>query len=322
MSVVLRSVGSALSWTPHGGKLNVLIYHRVPAEADPLLPDEPSAATFDWQMAAIAANFHVLGLEEAIERLKSGKLPRRSLCITFDDGYADNATVALPILLKHRLIATFFITTGVLDGGRMWNDSVFETIRAADSGTLDLERWGLGAYQLGDAASRKRAVDEVIRLIKYRPPVERAEIVAGIAQLTRRAVRTDLMMTSEQVRALSRSGMEIGAHTVTHPLLKNLSDADALREIADSRHRLRDILGRDVRVFAYPNGKPAQDYVARDVSSVRNLGFSGAVSTAWGAGTSRSDPFQVPRFTPWDRTPKRFVMRLLHNYLRTREQRV
>jgi peptidoglycan/xylan/chitin deacetylase (PgdA/CDA1 family) len=319
--MVLRSVGSALSWTPHGGKLNVLIYHRVPAEADPLLPDEPCASVFDWQMAAIAANFHVLGLEEAIERLKNGSLPRRALCITFDDGYADNATVALPILLKHRLVATFFITTGVLDGGRMWNDSVIEAMRAADSGMLDLERWGLGAHRLSDAASRKRAVDDVIRSIKYRAPPERAEIAAGIAQLAGRAARSDLMMTSEQVRTLARAGMEIGAHTVTHPLLKNLSDGDARREIADSRDRLRDILGRDVRVFAYPNGKPGKDYAARDVSSVRALGFSGAVSTAWGAGTSRSDPFQVPRFTPWDRTPKRFVLRLLHNYTRTNEQR-
>jgi peptidoglycan/xylan/chitin deacetylase (PgdA/CDA1 family) len=319
--MVLRFVGSVLSWTPHGGKLNVLIYHRVPAETDPLLPDEPCASVFDWQMAAIAANFHVLGLEEAIERLKSGSLPRRSLCITFDDGYADNATVALPILLNHRLVATFFITTGVLDGGRMWNDTVIEAMRVADSGTLDLGRWGLGAHELGDAVSRKHAVDEVIRLIKYRPPAERAGIVADIAALTGQAVGSDLMMTSEQVRTLARSGMEIGAHTVTHPLLKSLNEDEARREIADSRARLRDILGRDVRLFAYPNGKPRKDYVARDVSSVRDLGFSGAVSTAWGAGTARSDPFQLPRFTPWDRTPKRFVMRLLHNYTRTNEQR-
>jgi peptidoglycan/xylan/chitin deacetylase (PgdA/CDA1 family) len=319
--MVLRSVGSALSWTPHGGKLNVLIYHRVPAETDPLLPDEPCARVFDWQMATISANFRVLGLEEAIERLQNRSLPRRSLCITFDDGYADNAAVALPILLKHRLTATFFITTGVLDGGRMWNDSVIEAIRVVDSGVLDLESWGVGVYQIGDAESRKRAVDDVIRSIKYRPSAEREEIVAGIARLAGRAARSDLMMTSEQVRMLARSRMEIGAHTVTHPLLKSLSDGDAHREIADSRDRLRDILGRDVRLFAYPNGKPGKDYVARDVSSVRELGFSGAVSTAWGAGTSHSDPLQVPRFTPWDRTPRRFVMRLLHNYTRTNEQR-
>jgi peptidoglycan/xylan/chitin deacetylase (PgdA/CDA1 family) len=111
--------------------------------------------------------------------------------------------------------------------------------------------------------------------------------------------------------------MEIGAHTVSHSLLSSLGDDAARREIADSRSRLRAITDLDVRLFAYPNGKPRMDYGARDVGIVRELGFAGAVSTAWGAGLRHSDPLQIPRFTPWDRTPTRFVLRLVHNYTRT-----
>jgi peptidoglycan/xylan/chitin deacetylase (PgdA/CDA1 family) len=146
--------------------------------------------------------------------------------------------------------------------------------------------------------------------------------VLEIAARVKNKLRDGLMMSSDEVRGLARAGMTIGAHTVTHSMLRDLSDDDALREIEQSRADLQQIVDSDVRLFAYPNGRPGQDYGARDVGIVQRLGFTGAVSTAWGAGTSRSDPLQVPRFTPWDRTPKRFVLRLMHNYTRTVEQRV
>jgi peptidoglycan/xylan/chitin deacetylase (PgdA/CDA1 family) len=319
---MLNTVASLLSWSPSGCKLAVLIYHRVPAQPDPMLPSEPHARVFDWHMREIAAHFRVLRLGEAVAQLKEGKLAPRSVCITFDDGYADNVEVALPILRRHGLTATFFVTTGTLDGGRMWNDSVIEAVRVADSGELDLESSGLGVHLLGDVRSRVAAVDDLIGRIKYRPNGERAAVVADIVARANRKIRDDLMMTSEQVRELSRAGMEIGAHTVTHSLLRDLTDAEACHEVAASRARLRDITGASVPVFAYPNGRPGKDYGPRDVALVRDLGFEGAVSTAWGAGTAHSDPLQVPRFTPWDRTPKRFLMRLMHNYTRTAEQRV
>ena len=318
---MLRTIASLLSWSPGGHKLTVLIYHRVPAEHDALLPGEPHAAVFDWQMREMAEHFRVVPLHEAIERLREGRLEPRSACITFDDGYADNATVARPILSRHGLTATFFITTGTLDGGRMWNDSLIEAVRCADSGTLDLADCGLGKHSITDVASRRAAVDALIGAVKYQPSRERSAVVARVVERAPRKLDDALMMTSEQVRGLAHSGMQIGAHTVTHSLLRDLGDDEALGEIDGSRSRLRDILGTDVGVFAYPNGKPGRDYGARDVAIVRKLGFAGAVSTAWGAGSVRSDPLQVPRFTPWDRTPKRFVLRLMHNYTRSSEQR-
>jgi peptidoglycan/xylan/chitin deacetylase (PgdA/CDA1 family) len=116
--------------------------------------------------------------------------------------------------------------------------------------------------------------------------------------------------------------MEIGAHTVSHRLLSKLADDEARAEIETSRNVLREITNREIPVFAYPNGRPGQDYGPRDVEIVRQLGFVGAVSTAWGVASRASDPFQLPRFTPWDRTPMRFTARLLHNYLRRNAARV
>jgi hypothetical protein len=92
-----------------------------------------------------------------------------------------------------------------------------------------------------------------------------------------------------------------------------LHSATALAEIADGKHRLEEIIGAPVTLFAYPNGKPGQDYAAEHVRMVREAGFSAAVSTAAGVAAEGSDLFQLPRFTPWDRKPAAFALRLLLN---------
>jgi len=107
--------------------------------------------------------------------------------------------------------------------------------------------------------------------------------------------------------------MEIGAHTVTHPILRNTAPDTARREIVESGRRLAEIVGQPVRLFAYPNGKPGVDYGSEHVQMVRDGGFAAAVSTGWGVATEKSDRFQLPRFTPWDRTPGRFALRLIRN---------
>jgi peptidoglycan/xylan/chitin deacetylase (PgdA/CDA1 family) len=124
------------------------------------------------------------------------------------------------------------------------------------------------------------------------------------------------MLRSDQVRALHAAGMVIGGHTCSHPILASLSLAEAEREIVLGKERLEDILGAPVRLFAYPNGKPGQDYTAEHVRLVERAGFSAAFSTGWGASRSGADLFQLPRFTPWDRGQRGFVLRLIRNMLR------
>ena len=108
--------------------------------------------------------------------------------------------------------------------------------------------------------------------------------------------------------------MEIGGHTVTHPILARLPSSAARTEIVQGREQLESLLGAPVTLFAYPNGKPGQDYLPEHVAMVRELGFSAAVATAWGAASATTDAWQLPRFTPWDKTPARFMVRLLWNY--------
>lgn len=311
----LRVIAGQLSPAGPRARLSILIYHRVLARADALLPAEPDAERFRWQLHVLASVFNVLPLNDAVERLDQGTLPTRAACITFDDGYADNATVALPILREVGLPATFFVATGYLDGGMMFNDQVLETLRRMPEGRIDWPEVGLENQCIQDDQDRKRIAAELIQRLKHLDPAERAEQAQTIAERAPEPLPTDLMMTSAQVRELSAAGMTIGGHTQTHPILARTADEQARAEIAGGRETLEHLLGEPVRLFAYPNGKPDQDYDARHVAMVRDCGFDAAVSTAWGVSTGKSDRYQLARFTPWDQTPGRFALRLVRNLM-------
>lgn len=311
--MVLRALLSLLSPGGRRGRLSILIYHRVLPQSDPLLPGEPEAASFQWQMELLARHFHPLPLGEAVQRLRDGTLPPRAACVTFDDGYADNAEVALPILRAVGVPATFFIAVGYLNGGRMFNDTLIETVRRLPEGEVDLTPEGLGRRTIGSISDRVALCKALIGRFKYQPPEQRNRRVEALPSRLGITVPDDLMMTTGQLRGLADAGMEIGGHTLTHPILARQSAPEARREIVSGREALEGILERPVRLFAYPNGRPGQDYAPEHVDMVRACGFDAAVSTAAGAAGPGADPYQLPRFTPWDRTPGRFALRLARN---------
>jgi peptidoglycan/xylan/chitin deacetylase (PgdA/CDA1 family) len=294
-------------------RLTVLIFHRVRPVRDPLFPRELDADAFFERLSWLRAWCNVLPLEEAVDGLARGTLPGRAAAITFDDGYADNHDVALPILREMGLPATFFIATGFLDGGRMWNDTVIEAIRRTAQPALALGALGLGSLELGCVEARRTAAMTVIGALKHRPPAERDEAVARVADAAAVDLPADLMMSSDKVRRLAAAGMGIGAHTITHPILASADDAMARREIGGSREILEGLVRRPVRLFAYPNGRPGADYRARHVAMVKETGFAAAFSTAIGAATGADARFELPRFTPWGTSATHWGVRLARN---------
>jgi len=289
----------ALSTGTHD-RLSILIFHRVLPRVDPLFPLEVDAARFDRLMALVASSYNVLPLGEAVDRLARGQLPARALSITFDDGYADNHQVAWPILRRHGLSACFFVATGFLDGGRMFNDTVIEAVRHAAGPSLDLTAFGLGEMPIGSPAQRQQVIGHVLKQIKYALPEARGDLLHQVRQACGDPeLPSDLMMTRVQLRELHGAGMEIGGHTVDHPILRTLEPAAAEQQIADGRDALQAIIGAPVTLFAYPNGRPDQDFDLRDAAIARRLGFDAAVTTAPGVATRNSDRHQLPRFTPW-----------------------
>lgn len=302
-------------------RLTILMFHRVTPVPDELFPGEVHRDSFDLICGWVSRWFNVLALDEAVRRMYDGDLPPRALAITFDDGYADNHDVALPILKRHGLNATFFVATGFLDGGRMWNDTLVESVRRAKADSIDLRGESMlasnpGILSLRTTGDRRTALQKLISSTKYLAPSARQAQVDRIATITRAELPHDLMMSSLQVAKLHQAGMRIGAHTVSHPILLGVDDDVAREEILRSRERLAQITGSHIELFAYPNGKPGTDYGRRDAEMVRQLGFLAAFSTSPGVATAQSDHFQLPRFTPWRRARWGFAAQLAGNLTR------
>ncbi|RZL03731.1 MAG: polysaccharide deacetylase family protein [Rubrivivax sp.] len=317
VSPLFRAAGRLVSPGGSKGKLTILTYHRVPADIDPLLSsDQVDAQKFAKHMRAISECFNVLPLPQAIEHLERGTLPARALSITFDDGYQDNYTIALPILQRHGLKATFFVCSGYLNEGLMFNDVIVEALRACPSADLNLSWLGLGQIPVHDLVSKRLASEKILGAVKYLPFSEREE---ACGRLWQSAVpgkeRPRLMMTDEQIRKLASLGMTIGGHTHTHPILNRLDLDSAREDIALNRRMLGALIGQEPVVFAYPNGRPVRDYGHEHVKLLKELGYQSAVSTAWGVATQSCDRYQLPRFSPWDDNPRRLVLRLFKNAL-------
>lgn len=311
---LLASLFRLVTPRARGRRLSVLMYHRVLEAPDELYREEIETAAFEWQMRLLRRYFTPLPLGEAVRRLKDRALPPRAVCVTFDDGYRDNQQVALPILERVGVPATFFVAAGYLDGGMMWNDVIKELVRRHTGSELDLRSFGLPRLQLGRTFQQRDAIERLTAAMKQKSFDERERIVAHMREQAGLA-SSELMMTERHIRDAVRRGVEIGAHTLSHPILTRLADEVAFHEIREGKRRLEAIAGVSVSLFAYPNGVPSEDYEQRHVQMVQDAGYAAALSTRWGTSDWRSDRWQLPRFTPWDRAnPARFVFQMLRNY--------
>lgn len=294
------------------GRHQVLCFHRVLEKPDLMMPCEPDVGLFEKRIARLRRDFNIIPLSEAVRRVPRGSLPSASLSITFDDGYADNFSQALPVLERHQVPATFFVATGFLDGGRMWNDTLIETARLLPDGQMSDPFAEDGVISIRNFDDRRELAQRAIDFCKHLPQEERERRVAQFAELQNQPLPRSLMMTSEQVGIMGRSDYaDIGAHTVSHPILANCSDEVAAREISRSVDDLTQILGAPPSLFAYPNGKPGRDFLPDQAAIVKQQGLEAAVTTEWGVFNRGTDPYRIPRFGPWSKDLNRFVLEIV-----------
>lgn len=310
--------GIASLASPQGrrGRLAVFCYHQVLTESDPFRAGEPTAREFAQDIELIDNVFTLMPFGEAVLRLTSNTLPKRAACITFDDGYANNHSLAAPILEKAGVPATFFIAGGAVDDGVMWNDLVIDAIVGSGGAPIIDEKYAF--LELPEsAATTSEVVAALISQLKYRPMSERWDIACGLYRDNVSSDLPRLMMSREMVRDLSAKGFEIGGHTINHPILMELSDDDASDEIRRCRGWVQSVTGTAPVVFAYPNGKTGTDFDKRHLGMVANAGFEAAASTDWALATSATHPLSVPRIGPWWRQGRSLNNGLFRSYLRS-----
>ncbi|MET0508511.1 MAG: polysaccharide deacetylase family protein [Burkholderiaceae bacterium] len=309
----LRALTALASPGGPNGRLAVFTFHRVPAAPDPLFPYEPDRSTFASILDWIGEQFRVLAPYEGCRRLYAGRLPPRAAMLTFDDGYRDNFEVAMPLLRARGLSAAFFIATGYSGGRPMFNDRIVHAIGGCRRSSLKLPWPGGEVVTLDGIEARRRAIDRIIAAVKYLPSEARERQVDRLVEATEADAPPDLMMTREQIAALAAQGMEIGGHTRWHPILQSLPAEQAEGEIEQGRADLAEITGRAPRLFAYPNGKSPRDYGPIHRAFVARAGFEFAFTTEGGAASAATDPFRIPRHTPWSRYRPRFGWQAYRN---------
>ncbi len=297
-------------------KLLILTYHRVLDRADCFINDI-TAETFSKQIKVLSENFKVLRLDEAAALLAQNRLPSNAVCITFDDGYADNYDRAYPILKSYAVPATFFVATGFIDGGIMWNDIVrYACKMCSEDDIRDYLRSLNRTISTSLEQAKVELMHETISDFKYQDIDKRDHLAREFSKILSVQPRDTLMMTREQVADLSHNGMEVGAHTVNHPILKNLSQQQARYEIDESRAYLEDIIGKRVVSFAFPNGRPGIDFDQSHVELLSQTGFEVAVTTEFAAAGYSDKLLALPRLGLWDNSPARISLRLINYFAR------
>jgi peptidoglycan/xylan/chitin deacetylase (PgdA/CDA1 family) len=316
----------------------ILMYHRV---VD--LPFDPygicvSVENFATHLEVIKAKYQPISLQKLVENLHQGKIEKKSVAVTFDDGYADNLENVKPLLEKYDIPATVFVTSGNLGKAReFWWDELakifLESTYLPPSLNLEIQgeqyQWDLGKIEKYNPESyynwnwsQKPTKDptvrhQVFRLVyqKLQPllPCDRTHVLnqiiawSGVSPTPRNSHRS---LFPAEVITLQKGGIvEVGAHTVNHPLLSQLPQPLQHQEIAASKLELEKLLGREVKSFAYPHGSYSQE----TVDLVEKVGFTSACSTFKNRVESKSHLFRLPRIQVCNWNRKGFSQQLSVN---------
>jgi peptidoglycan/xylan/chitin deacetylase (PgdA/CDA1 family) len=317
----------------------ILLYHRI-AE----LPTDPqllcvSPRHFAEHLEILRKKYSPIGLRELSQGYQQGSLPERAVVVTLDDGYFDNLANAKPLLERYDIAATVFVTTGYIGRQReFWSDQLERLLLQPGTlpQTLSLTingkpyYWTLGnaafynneAYErhhtwnvlnTNIAGPRQLLYGALHRIILPLPDEDQRKVLdgllawAGMEPMVRSTHRT---LSANEVVCLGEGGLvEVGAHTLTHPILSALPAAVQQAEILGSKTQLEEILGRRVTSFAYPYGYRS-DYAAQTVSLVREAGFARACSAFPDMVWRGSDVFQLPRVAVFDCAGEEFSKRI------------
>lgn len=299
------------------GRAVVLMYHRVLPAAERQHSFSSDAiivepATFARHLVFLRRHFRVLSPEDFSERLaQRSAFPDASCLVTFDDGWIDNYTHALPLLARHAIPAVIFLPTEFVGKPHgFWQEQLGRALyrlyqryqfepsilaRAPDAPIL-------ASVFRGPAGCAKRRISDYVRTLKARPEREVAQLRETVDGLLASAdaapsAQPDRFLGWDEARSMLRAGVRFGSHACTHRMLPRLSDDELQRELVDSKQQIERMLGRPVPLVAFPNG----DFDSRATDAARRAGYIAAFTTRPGPVGNHDDPYTLRRINIHER---------------------
>lgn len=295
--VLERVLRPARNYLAPGGI--VLGYHRVADVTWDPLKLNISRKNFCSQLDLISNKYNPVSLESLVALKRRGASLSNCVSITFDDGCEEFIHCALPELLARNIPATVFVTTGYA-GEPFWWDEVSQLIGRGSPNveTIELDFCSTGGKRVFDKLNSEERAEQAVRqicdqLLNFKPAARSRVIEQIRGQIARDPTPGCIpcAMTQEQLYELSEIALvEIGAHSVTHPLLSRLNETEQTNEIQTSKSEL-EALGIKVIGFAYPNGSFSQ----QTCDLVKSSGFSYACTSRQAAVRQGDDCYQLPR---------------------------
>jgi len=260
------------------------------------------SSDFGRQMDYLSGHFDIVSLKDALAFVNGGQKNQSNsgkpkLVITFDDGWAGNFNVMLPMIKARNIPVTVFVaTSGVRDNLSYWDNTIINSFQGQGPVTLDLSCASLGEYVIdGQGAGKwEQIYSLLLDLKKLRPDKREIATESLMSQLdsSKEPSCSIVPMTVDELRKLASSALvTIGAHSHCHSMLTQLDDAELRQSIETNKQLLESWTGREIKYFAYPHG----NYDGRVISTLKDAGFECAFTTVPNVWDGSSAPFEIPR---------------------------
>jgi peptidoglycan/xylan/chitin deacetylase (PgdA/CDA1 family) len=292
----------------------ILGYHRIAEVQHDPYSLCVSPRNFEEHLKILKNLTNPISLQELVHTLKNGNLLSRSVVVTFDDGYADNLNHAKPLLESYHIPATVFVVTGNIGRVFWWDElkhALFSPQRLPSRLKISFNdftfEWGFRISDFENSANdgfrhKERLLWTLYKKLLPMSSEGRNKVIAYLCDWSDSKLKGSSLyraMTAEEVYELVSGGLiDVGAHTVSHPVLSELATDEQRSEIRQSKKVLEKILKGKLKSFSYPHGLPSKETIA----IVRDSGFICACASHNDVAWRRSDCFQLPRFwvQDWD----------------------
>ncbi len=272
----------------------ILLYHRILDDHSEYLNKgsvvHHPIKHFKKGIPYLRGNYQILGMDEVVHHMRMDiGFEKPSLAITFDDGYLDNYTLAYPVLKKYGVVATLYLTTGLIGTSeRSWTDRIELSFLKTKEDSFSLPAiFGNHKVQIKTKKEKEQANIKVSEALKLMPDGERKKLMRELFEVLKldgnglENQTSRLMLNWDEVQKMAKDGILIGSHSHTHPILSQMPLQDAKEEIFNSKKIIEDNLGMKVKHFAFPNGRE-EDFSEELRGYCREIGFESVASVAYG----------------------------------------